>query len=140
MLGVSFDRWHSFRSWGLLLTKPPQISLPKPKLRLVQVPGSDQIIDLTESLTGQVHYQPRTLFFEFLLLGERVQREAACDDLLSRIHGKRMDVTLDEDPNWFYRGRVVVETLTAGETSTALTVRVEAEPYRLQRHGEGRRL
>ena len=71
MMGVIFGEKHSYRDWGLVLKSRPVISPPTPKTKLIQVPGSDRVIDLTESLTGAVHYELRQMSFEFLMIDER---------------------------------------------------------------------
>ena len=61
MDGVTFGTKHSYRDWGLLLKSRPVISPPSPKTVYVDIPGSNGVIDLTESLTGDVKFDNRTI-------------------------------------------------------------------------------
>ncbi|MBO7251103.1 MAG: hypothetical protein J6V25_00595, partial [Oscillospiraceae bacterium] len=96
MHGVIFGDKHSYRDWGLLTKSRPKISPPQPKMKLIQVPGSDAVIDLTESLTGQVHYDTRTIQFEFWVISDRAQWPSIYSDILDYLHGKRVKIIMDD--------------------------------------------
>ena len=72
MNGVIFNEKHTHRDWGLLLRRRPQISPPAPKTKLIQVPGSDAIIDLTCNLC-RLHQQSG--FIAALKLAHRLSQE-----------------------------------------------------------------
>ena len=141
MQGVTFGNKHSYRSWKLLLKSKPVISPPKPKTKLVQVPGTNTVIDLTESLTGgEVKYEPRTLRCEFYVIGGRSKWSAVYSAILNEIHGKKLNIVMDDDPNFFYVGRTEVDSFDSDESSATIVIVAEVEPYKRARHGEGRRL
>ena len=83
MNGVIFNDKHTYRDWGLLMKTRPNISPPKPKLKLIEVPGSDSVIDLTESLTGKVHYEMRTIGFEFVMMEDRSRWTSIYSDIMN---------------------------------------------------------
>lgn len=138
MQGVIFGEKHSFRDWELLLKSRPQISPPSPKFKLIQVPGSDHVIDLTESLTGQVHYEPRTIRFEFITKADRSRWASLYTEILDYLHGKQVRIIMDDDPNFYYTGRVAVEGMETEKKTATLTMTATVEPYKRERFGEGR--
>lgn len=140
MQGVTFDTKHSYRAWGLMFASRPVISPPKPKLKLIQVPGTDKVIDLTETLTGQVHYEPRTIKMEFVLMEDKPRWDAIYSEILETVHGKKVQIIFDDDLNYFYVGRVVVGDMKGEKAMAKLEMTAEVEPYKHERHGEGRRL
>lgn len=140
MNGVIFNDKHTYRDWGLLLRSRPQISPPAPKYKMIQVPGSDRIIDLTESLTGQIHYEPRTISFEFVTGAPRAQWASLHSDILTYMHGKSVKIIFDDDPNWYYTGRVTVGDFEAEKKTATLTMTATVEPYKRERFGDGRKL
>lgn len=141
MQGVSFDKKHSYRTWRMLLKSDPVISPPKPKKKLVEVPGTNKVIDLTESLTGgEVKYHMRSLSCVFYVIGGRQKWPAVYSALLNEIHGKNMQITLDNDPNYYYIGRVEVDEYGSDEAAATIVVTAELEPYKRARYGDGRRL
>lgn len=138
MHGVIFDDKHTYRDWGLMLKSKPNISPPKPKLMLIPVPGSDFIIDLTESLTGKVHYEPRKISLEFITLAERERWPSLYSEILNYIHGRRLRIIMDDDPNFYYTGRVSVDELVTDKKTAVLKMTAEVEPYKRERFGEGK--
>lgn len=140
MHGVIFGDKHTYRDWGLHLKTRPKISSPTPKTKLIQVPGSDKIIDLTQHLTGQVHYEPRTIEFAFITMAERSRWPALHSDILGHIHGQSIRIIFDDDPNFYYTGRVTVGDFEADKKTATLTMTATVEPYKRERFGEGRSL
>lgn len=140
MDGVIFGEKHTYRDWELLLKSRPVISPPVPKTKVIQVPGSDRLIDLTESLTGQVHYEPRQMTFEFVTIAQRSRWPILYSSILTAIHGKRVKIILDDDPNYYYIGRVTVGEMEAEKKTATLTIEATVEPYKYERSGDGRRL
>lgn len=140
MHGVIFNDKHSYRDWALVCKTRPKVSPPAPKTKLIQVPGSDKVIDLTQALTGEVHYEPRTITFEFVLTAPRETWASLYSDILTYLHGQTVNMIMDNDPNWFYTGRVTVGDLEADKKMGTLTMEATVEPYKRERYGEGRRL
>lgn len=138
MHGVIFGDKHSYRDWNLILKRRPVISPPTPKLRLIQVPGSDNVIDLTESLTGKVHYEPRTIQFEFITGADRARWPSLYSDILNYLHGQSIRIIMDDDPNFYYTGRVTVGNMEADKKTATLTMTATVEPYKRECFGEGR--
>lgn len=138
MHGVIFGEKHTYRDWGLLEKSRPLISSPAPKLKMIQVPGSDTVIDLTERLTGKVHYEPRTIKFEFIVMEERSRWAALHTKILNDLHGKSVKIVMDDDPNYYYVGRVTVGELDPDKKTAVLEMEATVEPYKRERFGEGR--
>lgn len=140
MHGIIFGEKHTYRDWGLLLKSRPEISPPSPKLKLVKVPGSNRVIDLTETLTGEVKYDTRQITAEFFIMDDRDRWPVLHSEILEHLHGKSIRIIMDDDPNYFYTGRVTVGELTPDKKTASLTITAEVEPYKRERFGEGRRL
>jgi phage-related protein len=59
---------------------------------------------------------------------------------MNEIHGKRVKITIDDDPNYYYLGRVKVNEWESDKATATIVLTAEVEPYKYQRHGEGRKL
>lgn len=140
MNGVTFGTFHSFRAWGLMLVKMPFVSPPEPKLKLIEVPGSDGVIDLTEALTGEVEYNQRELKCEFVTVENRNKWAELYSEIMNAMHGKRLEIVLDNDPDYYYTGRIKVGELVPDKKTATLTITATVEPYKRERHGNGRKL
>lgn len=120
--GVTFGGKHSFRNYHLLPTAQPQISPPAVNTYYVNVPGADGSLDLTEVLTGYVTYGDRTGEFSYQIYAPRSEWYDIYNTLVHDLHGKKMDVILDEDAQYYYNGRLSVGNLQAGKNSAKVRI------------------
>lgn len=132
MNGVTFGNKHSYRDWGLILKSRPVISPPSPKTIYIDIPASDGIIDLTESLTGDVKFENRTITLEFNVIDTRNRWSNIYSDILDFLHGQQMKVILDEDPNYYYIGRWKINEWKSSKRTSTITIEGTVEPYKLE--------
>ena len=132
MDGVTFGTKHSYRDWGLLLKSRPVISPPSPKTVYVDIPGSDGVIDLTESLTGDVKFDNRTIKCEFVVLDARNRWSDIYSEIMDYLHGQRMRIRLDEDPTYYYEGRLQVNEWKSDKVTSTITIEGDVEPYKME--------
>lgn len=132
MNGVTFGSKHSYRDWGLILKSRPVISPPSPKTVYIDIPASDGVIDLTESLTGDVKFENRTITCEFNVLNARSEWSSIYSDILGFLHGQQMKVIFDEDPTYCYMGRFKVNEWKSDKKTSTITIEGNVEPYKLE--------
>lgn len=114
------------------------LSPPEPKTYTVDVPGGDGVIDLTQSLTGDVAYKNRQQTFTFMVVNpdsfERVKT-----DVSNFLHGKRFGYQITMDPGYTYHGRFTVteydHTLYSYPGLVGIfSIKIDADPYKLKGH------
>lgn len=132
MKGVKFGSLHSYDTWGLLLSSK-EIGSPEVKEKKVEVEGADGDLDYTEYFGG-VKYGNRKLKFEFRKGSvSSIGFLALVSQIQDGIHGKRLTVTLDDDPDWYYQGRCRVSDFNHEKGIAIVNVEVDAEPYKLKK-------
>lgn len=128
MKGVRFGEFHSWDDFSLILSQK-MIGTPSPKTETIDIPGGDGVLDLTE-VFGEVRYNNRNLSFDF---STKVP-QAEFLDLFSRVqnalHGQKMRIVLDDDPAWYYTGRISVSEWKAEKNIGKLTIDCDCEPYK----------
>lgn len=135
MRGITFNKKHSYWDWGLLLKSPPKITSPEPKTHYVDIPGAHGSMDLTEALTGKVQYKNRTIEAEFVTLAGREDWSAIYSDILSVLHGQMVEITLDDDPTHYYKGRVTVGDPERDRKHVTIKLTAEVEPFKKSYEG-----
>lgn len=129
MKGVKFGGLHSYYEWGLILSEK-EIQAPKPKTIEFEIEGSDGVLDYTDFFGG-VRYENRKLTFKFAKANIVPDGYLALFSLVQNtIHGKKMQVILDDDPAHFYYGRVTVNEWTSNKNLGEIVIEVDAEPYK----------
>ena len=130
MLGVMFDKEHSYYDLGLMLTKYPDISPPVPKTKFVDVPGKDGALNLSKTLTGHMLYNRRTMQLSFAILAPRKLWPDIHSEIMDKLHGQDMSIVLDDDPEYMYTGTLAVEAYDPGKVTSGVTITADLEPYK----------
>ena len=130
MKGIRFGNYHSFDAFWLILAAK-SIGTPSPKTETIDIPGGDGVLDLTE-FSGDTKYGNRSLSFEFSSLVIPSDFMLQFSMVQNAIHGKKMPIILDEDPNWQYIGRISVSEWKADRNVGKLTIDCDCEPYKYQ--------
>lgn len=131
MIGVKFGTLHSYDDFSLILTGV-ELDQPIPKTSYVDILGADGLLDLTEFF-GDVKYSNRKLICYF----ETGLRSQAFYELFERVtnelQGKRMNIYLDRDTEFYLNGRINVHTYKSNAAIGSIVIEAECEPYKMER-------
>lgn len=128
MKGIKFNEYHSYVDFGLILSAKV-IGKPEPKTELIEVPGADAPLDFTEFF-GDVKYDNRTLSFTFTILPPDTEFSGKYSDILNKLNGRKMKIIDDDDPEFYYYGRVSVGDLEKDKNIATISVDCDCEPYK----------
>lgn len=128
MINVLFGEMRSYDDWGLLMEQM-KISFPDPKIKTVDLPGADGAVDLTE-INGPVKYENREIEFIFSREVEYESWHNLVSRIASVLHGKRLRVILDTDPNFFYVGRFELNSEKTDDVLARISITGKVEPYK----------
>lgn len=129
--GVLFGGHHTYDEYGMIMMSRPHTGEPAPKTYSQDIPGADGALDLTEATTGEVKYSNRPIETKYLKMIPLEQQAAFKSRLMHDLHGKKLQVILDEDPNYYYYGRVSVTLDEAHHNRMYFTISVDAEPFKI---------
>lgn len=132
-IGVTLGGYHCETDLGLILTDA-DIQLPDVRISLVDVPGRDGLLDMSEAVDGTVRYKNRKITLKFATL-ERVSGQK-WNELLSnvsdKIHGQKMKIEFDGD-DYYYEGRCSVDKFSVDGNRQELTISCDCDPYKLEK-------
>ena len=132
MKGITFDGIHTYKNLSLILTSKT-IGQPTVKTEYVEVLGADGQLDLTEAF-GDIKYNNRKLTFVFTVSEFNENWSTIYTRVLNNFHGKKMKIVLDDDPNYYYVGRVNVSDYTSSKKIGNITIDVDAEPFKYKQN------
>lgn len=130
--GALINNEHTLRDWGAAITNSDVISLPEPNLTVVEVPGRNGRLDLSEALTGDITYGNREIK---LILASPVTVETwheKCQHIFNAYHGKTVTVIFDEDPTFHYKGRATITSPERVRNGGTFTITIDAEPFKFR--------
>ena len=120
---------HTYRDFGLY---PSEVNMPDPpgvQTNFIEVPGMNGTIDATE-FDGTVHYKDREYAQKYLDVAGRTGMHSRYSALQNFIHGKRMRMILDDDPEWYYEGRFEIGDPAPYNFRNTLQIKATLKPYK----------
>lgn len=130
LLGAKIGNFHTLTDWGLYLkVGSPKISPPETDEYLVQVPGSDTLLNLTNVLDGRPHYKKRTITMELLCTAPKKQWPTIYSNLANAIHGKWLQCKFDDDPGFYWEGLWSVD-MSKDRLSSTVTITGTCNPFK----------
>lgn len=129
--GITFaDTWHTNKDWGLRLISV-YIPMPEPKISLVELPGADGSLDLTE-INGRTQYYDRSgleFVFDFAD-GDYTRWLMKYSEVAKALHGQKIKTILDEEPDCYYYARLMVDSVKSNPVLSQITLSGTADPYK----------
>lgn len=124
------DKFNTFYDWDLILTAK-SITPPDPNTHYVNIDGMSGSLDLSESLTGEITYKDRTITASFWTdHGNFTTREKLLREIISTLHGKKVNIIEPDDPDHFFIGRIKIKSYSNVLAYMTFTIEATCEPYR----------
>ena len=130
MKGIMFGNYHSWNDFQLILASKT-LGTPSPKKETIDIPGGDGVLDLTDFF-GETKYSNRNLTFEFSTMVTPSEFMPLFSMVQNALHGRKLPIILDDDPEWKYTGRISVSEWKADRNIGKLTIDCDCEPYKYQ--------
>ena len=123
---------NTFRDWHIVPLGRPTISPPQQKLSVIDIPGANGVMDLSNSLTKYPVFGNRTGNMTFAVDYDKTDWLTAYTKILKFLQGVDVRFILEDDPLFFYEGRVYVEDFNSRNDGTwsELTLGYDLQPYR----------
>lgn len=128
MKGITFGNLHSYDDLKLILNSK-EIGSPEVKVRKIDIEGADSSLDLTDFF-GEAKYEDVTHKFNFSTIVPQAQFLSLFSTVKNALHGKKMRIILDDDPLFFYMGRIKVSSFTNEKNIGIISVECDCEPYK----------
>lgn len=129
---AGWGSWNDIcNTWHLVPEGQPMVNPPPLKSQMLNLPGTDGFIDLTEAITGFPLYGARTGSMSFFVLNDWFTWPEVYSKILNEIHGKEVQVILNDDPEWYYNGRITVNNPESDKGRNKITLDYTFDPYKL---------
>ena len=128
MLTVNFGDYNSYADFNLILSSKT-IGKAEPKTETVDIPGGDGVIDYTEYF-GDIRYKNRKLTFNFSTIVPQSEFQSLFSTIQNALHGRKVKVWLDNEPDFYYFGRITVDDWKSNGRIGKITIEVDAEPWK----------
>ena len=121
---------NTWYDWRLYLTSK-DIPDAEPKTNYVNIDGMDGTLDLSESLTGEIKFNDRTITASFWTdNGNYKDRNALLRSIVSYLHGKKIKIIEPDDPDHYFNGRVQIKSKKNILPYAEFTLEAVCDPWR----------
>ena len=129
-IGITFnDEKHSYRDFGLRIISV-NIGLPEVKKSLIDIPGADGYVDMTDYFGTR--YENRKIKVECDFEDKGYSNWAArISDISNYLHGKPVKLIFDFDEGYYYDGRGECEYEKSNRRYGKITLTFDCKPYKL---------
>ena len=132
MNGVKFGDKHSITDWDLIMTSK-DMGTAEPKTNEIDIPGRDGTLDIPDP-SGEVKYNNRTISFLFDTLKPSSEWWTLNRKISNYLHGQKLKVILDQDPNYYYLAKLKVDPFTNDKNVGHISISGTAEPYKYKQN------
>lgn len=122
--------FHTYDDWDLYITNTDIIGEPEQNIILIDVPGSNKIVDVSEVLTNRITYKSRKIKINLAGTREKTSWDNVMSSIRNSIDGKRCRIFFDNDPYHFWLGRVSVNGFESVLRLGRFSITMDADPYK----------
>lgn len=126
------DVKNTWNDWHLVPTQRPSITPPEVKTKMVEIPGMNGDLDLTESLTGYPAYNNREGSITFKIINDYEHWHEIYADMCSYLNGRVLYFAMEDDPAYFYHGRITVENYDSQKDNSEITINYVLDPQKYE--------
>jgi hypothetical protein len=123
---------NTWTTWHLIPSSRPAVVEPKVTTNLVEIPGRDDPLDLTDYLLGRPIYGIRSGNFTFYIDNNHENWDTIKNKITSALHGKRLKMRLEDSPEYYYEGRFTVSNYASGASFSSITINYQLNPYKIK--------
>jgi len=136
---ITIGERNTWDDWHLVPSPRPLVNPPPLKSTQLEIVGGDGVLDLTTSLTKQPTYEDRTGSWNFIVVnwGQLPSSSpftgwtALYSEIMAYLHGRRLRVILDDEPDFYYIGRLAVSEWVSAKGNSLITINYRFEPYKI---------
>ena len=126
---VARNTWFDYK---IIPTSRPFVAPPSPKTIYLDVPGKNGKLDYTEALLGRPAFSNRSGSWDFIFTNDGISTNEVLLKIRKELDGRLMNVILEGDPNYYYRGRVQLSGIDSGSDGNGATFTLDYNllPYK----------
>lgn len=127
---IYIDDKNTWKDWHLVPTSRPVVNPPKAKTNYIEVPGADGALDISSVFTGQILYSNRQGTWEFRVDPKFMDWTEIYSLIMKDVHGNFVKVILEDDPEYYYEGRLFVNQWLSDKDNSTITIEYNLAPYK----------
>ena len=108
------------------------VSPPEPILNIIEIPGTSNIIDLSESISGDVEYKQRKVSIPTATDCGMNKAYSRYSKLANFLHGRKMPIICNRDSAFYWNGRVNLDSFEKTFYGGTPKISALVDPYKYE--------
>ena len=129
---VSINGIDMLSTYRMALANRHCVQPPVPKTFYQDIPGADGSLDLSTAIAGRIIYERRAITLNFGCGYPMDKWPEVFSEILQNFHGREGKLIFDDDPMYYYAGRMTVSEYSRARTLGTFTISVNADPYKYE--------
>lgn len=129
---VTINGIDMFKTYHAPLKELHSVQPPALKSFFQDVPGGDGSVDLSTANSGRPTYERREITMNFKCEMPMNRWTTTMSEILRNFHGKEGKVIFEDEPDYYYIGRMEVSDYERVVQTGAFVITVNAEPYKYE--------
>lgn len=124
---------NTWDDWHLIPKERPLFNPPAPKYNFMDLPGANGTVDLSDVLSNKYPvYEDRKGSIEFYVMNGYKEWYNAYSDIMNFCHGEKCKLILEDEPSYYYRGRVSVNAWRSEKDWSKIVLDYQLEPFKYE--------
>jgi len=124
---------NTWDDWHLIPKERPLFNPPAPKYNFLDLPGANGTVDLSDVLSNRYPvYEDRKGSIEFYVMNGYKEWYNAYSDIMNYCHGEKCKLILEDEPTYYYRGRVSVNAWRSEKDWSKIVLDYQLEPFKYE--------
>lgn len=128
---ITIGERNTWSDWHLIPASRPVVNPPPVKTNMIEIPGADGTLDLTESMAGRATFGDRTGSWTFYVENGHATWSSVYSSVMGYLHGKQLTCVLEDDPLFYYEGRFSVNQWLSESWNSKIVINYEVGPYKM---------
>lgn len=108
------------------------ITSPQPKIKILEIPGTSDVIDLSEVVTGDVEYKQRQIVIKLESIHGSDTYFEQFSKLSNYLQGRKRRVIFDADSGYYWEGRLEITWADPQIYGASFTLFATVDPYKYE--------
>ena len=127
---ITFGDKNTWDDWHLVPASRPLFNPPTVKTKIIDIPGANGNLDLSDSLTKYPVYNNREGQIEFIVMNDYWEWYDAYSTIMNYLHGQTMKAILEDDQEWYYIGRFSVNSWKSNKDYSRIVIDYSVKPFK----------
>lgn len=121
---------NTWDDWHLIPTSRPLVNPPSIKTSLIEIPGGDGVLNLTNVLAGRPTFKNRTGSWTFVVQNGFMDWATLYSEIMAHLHGQTLRAVLEDDPAYYYEGIFSVNQWKSDKDYSQIVIDYNVDPYK----------